>query len=84
MYIMKGTNYMYLMSHRNQKPRVCMSTKCLITYRLFRYYYEAELIQKLIRDARNTHTKASNLTFMYIDMLCNNLSFNLQNVPKRT
>ena len=81
---MKSTKYMHIMSHRNQKPRVCMSTKCLITYRLFLYYNEAELIQKLTRNGRNTHAKASILTFMYIDMLCNNISFNLQNVPKRS
>ena len=52
---MKSTKYMHIMSHRNQKPRVCMSTKCLITYRLFLYYNEAELIQKLTRKTEEIH-----------------------------
>jgi hypothetical protein len=38
----------------------------LLVY-LFLYSYEAEFIQKLIKDKQITEVKAFNLTFMYID-----------------
>ena len=45
-----------------------MGANCsLLLVYLFLYSYEAEFIQKLIKDKQITEVKAFDLTFMYID-----------------
>ena len=45
-----------------------MGANCsLLLVYLFLYSYEAEFIQKLIKDKQITESNAFNLTFMYID-----------------